>query len=53
MFNFEQFLFHVLVKEMSHASVIQLLYNNLTILKPTAAVSMENINCKFLISLLF
>jgi len=53
MLNLEHFLFLVLVKEMSHASAIQLLYNNLPILKPTAAVSMENINCKFLTSRLF
>ena len=39
MFKLEHFLYHVSVKEMFHASVIQLLYNNLQILKQTVAVS--------------
>jgi len=53
MFNLEHYLFHVLVKEMSLASVIQLLYNNLPILKQTIAVRTEKINCKSLTSPLF
>jgi len=53
MFNLEHFLFRVLVTEMSRASVIQLLHNNLPILKQTIAVTTENINCKFLTSPLF